>query len=288
MNNQVQKGNIKYILHIAQLGNKIGGIETAVMNLYENINKQEYQFGFVTTEKESRYEKKIHDMGGEIYFFPSPIKHPIKYYRQLKVLQKKYVIVQIHKNSLCNSVPIFMCKICRFSNIIIHSHNTSATGRYKFIKNCIHYIMKCIISFIRVERVVCSNLAAKWMFSPKDDVYILHNGIDIKKFHFDKTVRGKKREELGISQEEVVIGNVARFMKEKNQQYLINILAHLTTNGGEYKLLFVGDGPLTSECRKKVKSLGFEDKVLFLGKRTDTNELYQAMDIFALDRKSVV
>ena len=89
MNNQVQKGNIKYILHIAQLGNKIGGIETAVMNLYENINKQEYQFGFVTTEKESRYEKKIHDMGGEIYFFPSPIKHPIKYYRQLKVLQKK-------------------------------------------------------------------------------------------------------------------------------------------------------------------------------------------------------
>jgi glycosyltransferase involved in cell wall biosynthesis len=282
MNNQVQKGNIKYILHIAQLGNKIGGIETAVMNLYENINKQEYQFGFVTTEKESRYEKKIHDMGGEIYFFPSPIKHPIKYYRQLKVLQKKYVIVQIHKNSLCNSVPIFMCKICRFSNIIIHSHNTSATGRYKFIKNCIHYIMKCIISFMRVERVACSNLAAKWMFSPKDDVYILHNGIDIKKFHFDKTVRGKKREELGISQEEVVIGNVARFMKEKNQQYLINILAHLTTNGGEYKLLFVGDGPLTSECRKKVKSLGLEDKVLFLGKRTDTNELYQAMDIFAL------
>lgn len=59
------------------------------------------------------------------------------------------------------------------------------------------------------------------MFSPKDDVYILHNGIDIKKFHFDKTVRGKKREELGISQEEVVIGNVARFMKEKNQQYLL-------------------------------------------------------------------
>ena len=43
MNNQVQKGNIKYILHIAQLGNKIGGIETAVMNLYENINKQEYK-----------------------------------------------------------------------------------------------------------------------------------------------------------------------------------------------------------------------------------------------------
>ena len=69
-------------------------------------------------------------------------------------------------------------------------------------------------------------------------------------------------------------------MKEKNQQYLINILAHLTTNGGEYKLLFVGDGPLTSECRKKVKSLGLEDKVLFLGKEQIQTKLYQAMDNF--------
>lgn len=282
MDNEKQNDNVKYILHIAQLGNKIGGIETALMNLYENINKQEYQFGFITTEKESQYEKMICNMGGEIYYFPSPIKHPIKYYKKLKTLKKKYVIVQIHKNSLCNSIPIFMCRICRFSNIIIHSHNTSSTGRYKFIKNCVHYVMKYIISFISLKKVACSNLAAKWMFSQKDDVYILHNGIDIKKFHFDKTVREKKRDELGISQEEVVIGNVARFMKEKNQKYLIDVLAHLTTNERKYKLLFVGDGPLISECKKNVKSLGLEDKVLFLGKRTDTNELYQAMDIFAL------
>lgn len=46
--------------------------------------------------------------------------------------------------------------------------------------------------------------------------------------------------------------------------------------------MLVGQGPLQDEIKEKVKSLGLENSVLFLGQRNDVDELYQAFDVFCL------
>ena len=46
-------------------------------------------------------------------------------------------------------------------------------------------------------------------------------------------------------------------------------------------LLLIGQGPLQAEMEEKVKELGIENSVEFLGQRKDINELYSAMDVFA-------
>ena len=50
----------------------------------------------------------------------------------------------------------------------------------------------------------------------------------------------------------------------------------------EAVLLLIGEGSLQQSIRQKVESLGLTDRVRFLGIRTDTSRLYQAMDIFLL------
>ena len=47
-------------------------------------------------------------------------------------------------------------------------------------------------------------------------------------------------------------------------------------------LLLVGQGPLRGEIERKVEKLDLSKNVIFLGQRSDVNELYQSMDIFAL------
>ena len=44
--------------------------------------------------------------------------------------------------------------------------------------------------------------------------------------------------------------------------------------------MLVGDGIRREEIERKVKQLGLIDSVIFMGVRSDVNELLQAMDIF--------
>lgn len=46
--------------------------------------------------------------------------------------------------------------------------------------------------------------------------------------------------------------------------------------------MLVGVGEKEPEIREQVKRLKLEEKVRFLGNRSDVNELYQAMDVFVL------
>lgn len=272
------------ILHIAFFNNNIGGIETCIMNLYNAIDKEKYQFDFISSASESIYTKKIESMGGNLYFFPSAIKHPIKYYHKLKNLKdmNNYKIIHIHKNSLCNSWPIFIAKYCDFEHIIIHSHNTSSTGRFKKLKNKIHSLQKKIVNNVQIHRIACSKVAAEWMFGKKTDVLILNNGIDIQKFHFDVKKRIKIRKELGIQDNEYILGHVGRFMKEKNHIFMIRLMKELVKIDNSYKMFFVGDGELKGKYVELVRWYGLENNILFLGNRQDIDMIYQAMDCFVL------
>ena len=46
--------------------------------------------------------------------------------------------------------------------------------------------------------------------------------------------------------------------------------------------MLVGDGELKDDCLKFVRENGLTDKVIFLGFRSDVNQLLQAMDVFCL------
>ena len=46
--------------------------------------------------------------------------------------------------------------------------------------------------------------------------------------------------------------------------------------------MLAGQGPLQEEIKNKVRELGLNDSVRFLGQRNDANELYQVFDVFLL------
>lgn len=112
-------------------------------------------------------------------------------------------------------------------------------------------------------------------------VTIINNAINIEKFKFNKEKREQLRKELGI-ENCFVIGHVGRFVKTKNHEFLIDVFNEVLKQRNNAKLLLIGDVNLKSLIEAKVKNLGIEKAVIFLGVRNDVADLYNAMDVFVL------
>ena len=72
------------------------------------------------------------------------------------------------------------------------------------------------------------------------------------------------------------------FDKLKNHMFLIDVLQEILKTEPNAVLMFAGEGPAEQDVRKHAMELGIEDKVLFLGMRTDIPDVLQAMDVFTL------
>ena len=111
-------------------------------------------------------------------------------------------------------------------------------------------------------------------------LHVIHNGVDTGKFYSSDELRKEIRLELGIRNDEFVIGMVANMRHTvKGHRFLIKALSLLDKSAFQGKLLLVGDGPLESKLEYYAASKGVLDQILFLGSRRDINPLLNAMDI---------
>lgn len=93
-------------------------------------------------------------------------------------------------------------------------------------------------------------------------------------------VREKKREELGISPETIVIGNVARLVPFKGHTVLLKAVKTLVASAPHVVVLIIGDGELQDSLQREVKKLGIGSHVRFLGFQDNLHEWYPAFDIY--------
>ena len=110
---------------------------------------------------------------------------------------------------------------------------------------------------------------------------VINNGIKCENFVFNENVRAEYRKLLGV-EDKTVIGHIGRFERQKNHTFLIDLFKKYAETHLDAVLLLVGEGHLFDDIRKKVDDLGLNDKVRFLGVRSDLEGIYQALDLFIL------
>ena len=262
-----------------------GGVEAVVMNYYKNIDRTKVQFDFICDEDSTNIPyDEIKKLGGRVILVP-PSQKIFKYRKCLRRIfrENKYKIVHSHINTL-SIFPLSAAKKERIPIRIAHSHSTTNNKEWK--KNILKQLLKPFSKKYATHYMCCSELAGRWLFGNRvydeGKVYLLNNAIDIKRFEYDEMIRKKKREELQIDKDTIVIGHIGRFVEQKNHKFLIDIFNEIHKEKENTILLLAGEGPLIEKMKEKVKSLKLDKCTKFLGQRKDANELYQAMDIFLL------
>ncbi|EOO20215.1 MULTISPECIES: glycosyltransferase family 4 protein [Bacillus cereus group] len=124
------------------------------------------------------------------------------------------------------------------------------------------------------------DLAVKHRF-PVKDIKLVHGvGIDVQRF--TPVTEIEKRElklQCGYKSQDFLMFYAAEFNKNKNQSFLIRVLAQLKNEMPHAKLLLAGEGPLMEECKKIATQLGVSNMVHFLGYRNDIASLLQMCDL---------
>jgi glycosyltransferase involved in cell wall biosynthesis len=114
-----------------------------------------------------------------------------------------------------------------------------------------------------------------WRLAP-ELVRRIPNGIRLDDFPA-RDGNPRRRAELGIPREAVVIGYVGHLRAEKNPVRLVRALADVPAH-----LLMLGDGPERAAVEQTARELGLAARVHLAGHRAAPQDDYRAMDVFAL------
>ena len=267
------------VLHV--VGNMdAGGLETLIMNWYRNIDRERVQFDFLTnTVKKGYYEQEILALGGKVYHTTfMDDKNAGKYKADLRRFfeeHREFSVVHGHHSALG---PTYLKEAaragvpCRIS----HSHIASYS---KTVRGILKYLITRGFGKHATHRFACSVAAGQYMYGKNAEFTVINNGIDTERFAFSADVRSAKRTELALDGKKVLI-HVGRFHDQKNHTFLVDIFNAVHAADPDTVLLLVGVGPLEDSIREKVRGLGLDAHVRFLGNRSDVNELLCAADAF--------
>lgn len=273
---------IRVLHNIASL--HFGGAQAFLMNVYNNIDREKVQFDFVVTpeEKKDLYEQ-VEQMGGRIFVCPKYTgKNHFAYCRWWNDFFAEHPEYHVIHGHVRSTASIYLKIAKKYGLVTIaHSHSTSnGSGISAIVKN----IMQLPIRHTADYLFACSDKAGKWLYGEKatkqPNYRMIPNGVDLKRFAFCEEKRQQMRQELGISEDTFVLGHIGRMTVPKNHQFLVKLFAEYRKKNPDSKLLLVGDGELFETVQQQCTQLGIREAVIMVGSKTNTEDYYQAMDIF--------
>ena len=273
-----------------------GGIESFVFNHYKYIDKKFFHFDFlIETDSQGVYEKEIKEWNIKKYIVDISGKRNYleiyrKYYTFFKKNKDMFDVVHFEAvgPNACSVCIIYAAKRAGIKARIIHSHMAMNKSELSLIRRIKIVLFRYILSSIGTCYIACSKAADEFAYSKKrreKGVYIFNNAIDIKNYKYSMSARQKIREELFVDEKTLLLGNVGRILRRKNQIFMVKVMEELLKREKRIKLLIVGapstgDQVYMNELQKYIREKGLQDKVIFTGNRTDIPQILSAMDIF--------
>ena len=274
------------ILHILHSMNR-GGAENALMNFYRHIDRSKVQFDFLLTDhNRTQFEDEIEELGGKIYRIPRlnilSIASYINGIKQFLQQHPEYRIIHSHTSSK-SFFPLWVGKRLNIPIRIAHSH---AARNAKGIKGIGQTILKPFLYCVATHKVACGIDAAIWLYGKKSyekgKCLIFKNVIETGKFSFNSRVRDYIRKKYNIDNNTVVIGCIGRLCYQKNQQFALKILSELHNMKYKACLFLIGIGEDEEMLRNLSDKLNVNNQVIFTGVVSNSQDFYQAFDLFLL------
>lgn len=260
-----------------------GGKKNLVMEYYRHINRSKIQFDFICDSDSNSIPKdEIMQLGGQVYEV-TPYQNIIKNLIDIRKICKKNSYKIIHGyNGTMNVFAMFIGLICEIPIRINESISMAHSADKKTI---IKTILKPFSRLFSTHYMSNGEICGRWQFGDKvynqGKVVVFKTIIDTDKNRYDLDVREEVRNKFGL-QGNIVIGHIGRLTAQKNTLFIIEIFEEILKIEPNAKLLIIGDGDLRNSMIDKIKEKGLRSSVLYLGRREDVQQFYNAMDCFLL------
>ena len=245
------------VLHVIS-SLEIGGAQRLLSDLLPIQKQQGIDVSLLVLKSEDNtFSKKVADSGVPIISLNvKSFRNPFLAFKVRKVI-RQYDVVHAH---LVHA--LYLCSIAARGldvKIVYTEHSTSNNRRSKsFMRPIEKWIYGRYEKLISISEQTQTALQS-WLQSNDKRFVVVHNGVDTKAFssiHREKTPNS--------------LIMVSRFARSKDQETVIRAMKMLNE---DVTVRFVGDGENLEHCKQVAKEIGVENRVSFLGARSDVANL---------------
>lgn len=261
------------------LSNNRAGTEAVIYNYASHI--PDVAFDFLCYGEPLSYSSLFEGGTNRYFVIPVKIDHPVAYTRELNKFMREhgheYDVLWAHLNDISNIDILEKAAKCGIERRIVHAHNSSIPDYW--ITKLFTALNKKKFRRLPTDRWACSKAAGDFFYG-SEPYKVLPNMVDAEKVSFSEEKRKALREIYRIEQQ-FVIGTTGRLVPQKNPMFLIELLPSILENRPNAVLMFVGEGILEPDMRRRAKELGLDDRVRFCGVQSDIQAFLSAFDVFA-------
>lgn len=202
----------------------------------------------------------------------------------LLMRRRRYTIVHSH-NSKAGFLGRLAAKLAGVP-IIIHTIHGFAFHEYEKPPRRILFILLEKLAAGFADRLITvstplRNWGLELKIGREEQYCVIPDGIEIDRFKI-RIDLAKKKQELGINPQDLVVGMVAKLWKGKGHMTLLEAAPSIIREIPNVKFLFVGEGYLRQDLERIALSKGLKDYIIFTGFRNDIPQITATFDIAVL------
>lgn len=264
---------MKVLQVVGSLGR--GGAETMITNYNKVAKENGCKFDYIIHENQKfGYEEDVKKLEANLFLIDKPGKIGLINYIKLlvKTIRENGPYDAIHAHT---DYQVFMtviaAKIANVPNCVVHSHTTNYSLIQKIVNRIIFFILKPV-------KLACGEEAGIALYG-KNNFFVLNNAIFVDEYiTINKEKIEQLKKEIGILDNNIVLGQVGRLINLKNHIFSLKVLNKLLEKNKNYLLLIVGDGEEKENLINICKDMGIQKNVKFLGLRNDMKDIYHLFD----------
>ncbi len=283
------------ILHIISSINK-GGAENHLYSLASLQSEDNNKVKVIYFKGDSYW--KQHFKKKKIQTFKFPLQRNFDLYSLISIFFKIAKFIKDEKPDIVHAhlalpevfitlIAIFYKKRFKF---VISKHLDSlifegSYGQNKLLSGLFFekIIFKTADHIIFISKNVKKYFLSK-IKNQRNNSTVIYYGIDKNYFSYQRQIK-KKYKYLRENNKQVIILNIARHIKQKKLDILIDAFEEFLKKNKNSKLVLVGSGPETSKLKRHAKDLNIFNKIYWIKYTENIHELFKLSNLFCLTSK---
>lgn len=253
----------------------VGGTEKQLFLLLKHLGREGFQSKVLALSKGGYWVEPIRQLGIELIELERRGSYEVRRLLALAraIRQSRATIVHTWQPA----ANLYGAIAARLSGAVPLVVSYRSIDRHRGLRAAVERM-----TFRSAAAVVCNSRALAEDLQRRDLVRaapaVVHNGIE----HADlrDSDRASARLRLGLPEDAHVVVTVGRLVPFKNHALVVEIAAEVLSRCCDCFFLLVGEGPERSRLEALARRRGVASHVLFLGQRTDVQELLSISDIF--------
>ncbi len=285
---------------------ELGGAQLSTLNLISSLPKDKYQVSIVTSSA-GLLKQKFKSLENVTAHFSPFLTRPVN------------PIVDIL--ALIHIFFIYRCN--RFKIIHTHSSKAGIIGRWAALlynktrcwwrvkgEGCIllytvhgwsfndyqallvkrFYIFLERITALFTTKIICVSkkdieTGLKYKIAPAGKFALVKYGIPLYQFRNSNCNKADKKRELGINNNDPVIGMISCLKPQKSPLDYVKACADVYNKIPNINFLLIGDGVLKKRCKSELSKCSLNGRFIFTGWRRDVSDILDIIDIVVLTSK---